>query len=198
MRTCHVPGCDRRVHSRNMCTGHRQRHARGERGEHLARPFRYSRSRQRSVADRFWEKVEKRGPLECWPFRAGGVTRSGHRMISVDGTMKGVHRISWELHHGEIPADQVVCHRCDNPPCVNPAHLFLGTIAVNNADRDMKGRHVPLPGEANGQAKLTSADVREIRDMLSKKVPQRRIAQKFGVHQSLICLINTGKAWSHV
>lgn len=178
---CVIEGCERAAYSRGLCRAH-----------HTPVQIRGD------LAARFWSKVDKRNPDECWVFTAGGVVRSGHRMMWVDGGMRGAHRVSWELHHGPIPDGMSVCHRCDNPPCVNPAHLFLGTPTENTADRDAKGRHVALPGSDNGAAKLTEDDVREIRRMLDNRVPQRRIAQRFGVHQTLISLINVGKAWTHV
>jgi hypothetical protein len=108
------------------------------------------------------------------------------------------HRVSWELANGPIPEGLLVCHRCDNPPCVNPAHLFLGTQADNLADRDAKGRAVYRRGSKNGAAKLTEESVRHIRRRLKEGELQKTLAAEYGVSQSLIAQIRKGQVWGHV
>lgn len=101
----------------------------------------------RTLEERFWQKVNKAGPLHptlgtpCWVWTASG---DGHGYGRIATTMAQgpvkVHRVSWELHNGPIPPGLHVLHRCDNPPCVNPAHLFLGTFSDNMMDKCLKGR----------------------------------------------------------
>lgn len=90
------------------------------------------------AVERFWAKVDKSG--ECWEWLAHK-TDCGYGRISIGGEMLSAHRVSWSIHFGPIPPGLCVCHKCDNKLCVNPSHLFLGTITDNNRDKSAKGRH---------------------------------------------------------
>lgn len=146
----------------------------------------------------FWSRVDRRGPGECWPW-TGFRQPKGYGRLSWNGHGRAAHRLAWELTHGPIPDGLHACHTCDNPPCCNPTHLFLGTIADNNGDALAKGRRiVPLKrGSTNGQARLTEAQVGEIRS-LRGVVPQRALAARFGVSDATVCRAQTGVNWSHV
>lgn len=89
---------------------------------------------------RFWSNVTVGEPNACWPW-TGRVSRDGYGRIKGLGQSWVASRLSWTIHFGDVPAGLVVCHRCDNPPCVNPAHLFLGTHKDNAQDSVRKGRH---------------------------------------------------------
>src|SRR5262245_17887722 len=108
-------------------------------------------TRVRPLAERFWPKVDKRGADDCWPWMASTM-RGGYGEIRISRRYVPAHRVAYELTIGPIPDGQLCCHRCDNPPCCNPGHLFLGTTAENNADCLIKGRHVPPRGEMSGKA----------------------------------------------
>lgn len=157
-----------------------------------------------SLADRHGTHVDRSGgPDACWPW-TGPTDRKGYGRLSRGRRGEGMaaaHRVAWELAHGPIPGGLCVCHRCDNPPCCNPAHLFLGTIADNNQDMTEKGRHgvSDVRGEAHGNAKLTTEKVREIRARWAAGgVSQRGLAADYGVSQREVWDVIHGIAWAHV
>lgn len=135
----------------------------------------------------------------CWLWN-GTKKRAGYGVIVVGGRGPRrhylAHRVSWERAFGAIPSGKVVCHKCDQPSCVNPAHLFLGTSADNVSDMVRKGRHAK--GEHHGCAKVSEADVREIRSLHSGGMSQLGIARQFGISNSTIHLIVKGRLWAHV
>ena len=152
-----------------------------------------------STEARFWAKVDVRGAGDCWEW-TGSRTSFGHGRLSIRaGKLDGAHRIAWTIHHGPIPAGHVVRHDCDNPPCVNPAHLRLGTAADNRADMYRRGRarggSVSRPGELNPVAKLTTDQVAEIRAMAGS-CTQRALAARFDISPAQVSRILNGKRWA--
>lgn len=141
-----------------------------------------------SPSRRFWSKVVK--SEGCWNCIAPG--NHGYGRFRLDNRHMMAHRVAYELTHGKIPNGACVCHKCDNRKCCNPSHLFLGTLAENNADRDRKGRQARQRGESHGGAKLTEAQVLEIR---SATDTQKQIAIKYGVTRATVAVIRRRERW---
>lgn len=137
----------------------------------------------------FWKKVDKKSNSDCWLWTASR-NAFGYGIIS---GMRA-HRMAWILFVGDIPEKMCVLHKCDNPSCVNPHHLFIGTYADNNRDKMLKGRARGGvgKGELSSRKKLTKSQVYEI---LISTSPQKEIARRFNVSQSTISLIKTYKTW---
>jgi hypothetical protein len=122
----------------------------------------------------------------------------GYPQIRINGKTKRLSRVMYELNYGQIPEGKLICHRCDNPACVNPNHLFLGTHQENMNDMKSKKRQAFQKGSQNGQAKLNEEKVLEIKQLLAEKKTNKEIAEKFGVSQHHISGIKIGRCWSHV
>jgi len=143
----------------------------------------------------FWARVDQSGgPDACWPWTAS-LKKNGYGQVWIDGKPAYAHRFSWELAHGPVPNGLKVLHSCDNPPCVNQAHLFLGTSLVNSADMVSKGRQAR--GEQNGMARLGEREVIEIRTLREAGYFLREIAERMGVSIPTVHQVLTGRTWSH-
>jgi hypothetical protein len=140
----------------------------------------------------------------CWSW-AGPIAHGGYPVMSCDknlGSDRG-HRASWIIHKSAIPKGLYVCHKCDNPICTNPNHLWLGTAKENNDDKIAKCRQAnTVPphkrGEENGSAKLNEIQVKEIRILLEKGLTSRAIGMQYGVSKTTILRIKNGKNWKHI
>lgn len=187
---CSAPDCDRSPHAKGLCQTHLHRFRRY--GDFEIRQVRGT------AEERFWPKVERGSPGDCWEWTAKK-SKEGYGSIW-DGSVRKLvlsHRLSFELHKGEIPEGMVVQHDCDNPGCVNPDHLTLGTHKTNADDKMSKGRWKPtgLRGEQIANARLTESQVRQIKRMTGT---HDAVAAKFGVCAATIWNIRTGRTWRHV
>ncbi len=161
MKLCSVPGCESKSRTLGLCNKHALRLKLTGTTDPGARAH-------ASLEERFWRRVQKAGPNECWEW-TGGKAPNGYGIISKGGKSAGAmsaHRASYMIANGApAPSDLVVMHSCDNRGCVNPNHLRLGTVRDNTADMDAKGRRrtvAPL-GEGNGKSVLNADLVRYIR-----------------------------------
>lgn len=156
--------------------------------------------KKQPIEKRFWSKVDVRSDDECWLW-TGVKADFGYGHLKREVGFWKAHRLSWTLHYGPIPDGLCVCHKCDNPPCVNPKHLFLGTQADNSRDMWRKGRakvkggfsHINAKGEHNGRAKIKDCQVQEIRNLYKSGKSQQSIANLYGVGQTQISRIVRGE-----
>lgn len=201
MRICSVEGCGKKHYANNYCHLHNQRWKR------LGDPLDPgSRLYGLTVPERFWARVDKSAGEEgCWPY-TGRINADGYG-IFWDGTkhesganrLMGAHRYSFILNHGEVPEGKEVCHSCDNPPCVNPQHLYADTHA-SNASRAWKlGRNTPRYGEDNPKSKMTVEKVTAARELYATTdMTINDIARRFGVTGTAMGHILKGHYWKQV
>jgi hypothetical protein len=170
-----------------------------------------------TLALRFWEKVNKKGPRKrgmtsrCWLWTASTRNEHGYGAIVVDGKPRLAHRVAWELVHGPIPDGKKVLHKCDTPACVR--HLFLGTQKDNVADcarknrrRFARGEHsgrythpeATARGEQHGNSKLTTEKVLRLRALRAGGTKQRALSALFGISLFTVRSIIDRRTWSHI
>lgn len=159
-----------------------------------------------NVPDRFWSKVDVGIPIVCWPYMGQRLPK-GYGLFYANGRKGLAHRFVVEMEHGPIPAGMLVCHHCDNPSCVNPNHLYLGTQVQNIADMFRRGRaptaeyrsavglKVARRGTDHHNSKLDADKVRAIRVTVGSS---SEVAKIFGVSRRTIGFIRQGLIWKHV
>lgn len=188
--SCSVSGCQRKYYALGFCEMHWRRNRK------YGSPL--EGRNHAPLEERFWRYVDKRDPDECWEWTAKR-ERNGYGRIQVGGkgsSQLGAHRVSFRLANGYDP--EVVMHSCDNPACVNPAHLKSGTYSENTQDMIRKGRWrggVSL-GTDNALAKLDPDKVRFIR--ANPDMTHAALARMFGVGCTVIRMVRSGRTWKHV
>src|SRR5688500_4687256 len=152
--------------------------------------------KRKPLPDRLWSYVDRSDPAGCCPW-VGHVGVGGYGVIRIEGRNARAHRIAWQISHPDEPPltpVETICHRCDNPPCCRPDHLFRGTPAANSADMTAKGRQAR--GRALWSVKLTESQAVEIRERYAAGgVRQVDLATEFGVSQPQISSIIRGVSW---
>jgi len=149
----------------------------------------------KTTPEKFWGRVDSSGGEHaCWPW-LGYITQDGYGLVGFERRQRGTHRVAWQLANGPIPDGLWVLHRCDNPPCCNPAHLFLGSVADNNRDRHAKGRTRGWAGR-NGPAhhfyRVTPAMLAVAREMRARGWTQQRIADHLNISRGRVAHIVSG------
>lgn len=155
---------------------------------------------KKPTEERFWSKVQILQENECWIWQ-GSTNRAGYGRIFVErGKYEMTHRFSYFLHYGIEPSKYQVCHSCDNPPCVNPHHLWLGTATENAQDCKNKGRHNygTAQGESHPNVSLTDAQVIEIRNLFANCRTIQEIATQYEMSHGAISHIVKGRSWKHL
>ncbi|MFI5769605.1 helix-turn-helix domain-containing protein [Streptomyces sp. NPDC051658] len=189
-RLCSVPDCSKPHRRNDMCDTHDQR---------MKRTGTTDAPKRQTFAERFWTKVDRRGPDECWLWTAA-LNEHGYGVMRPDtqrrnGPTVKAHRVSLQLAGIEIEGLYVL-HSCDNPPCVNPRHLSTGTAAENSADMVNKGRNAR--GSRRHTHKLTEAQIPEIRARAAAGELQKVLAAEYGVSRPTISHVVNRRGWLHV
>lgn len=189
IEACEIPECAKPAPNGRLCgmhTSRKRRHGTTEppKGAHASPRVRY-------------ERFVIRNAEGCWGWR-GAVDKAGYASLSPFRA----HRLSYELFKGPIPEGLSVLHHCDNPPCTNPDHLFVGTHADNMADATAKGRLLGRPNRPRGEAvknsKLTEEKVRELRRLAAAGWRTVDLAARYGISEDAVWLVKAGKRWAHV
>ncbi len=146
---------------------------------------------------RFWRNVKREAGAEsCWNYQLS-TNKDGYGHGYFDGKVTDAHRIAWALYKGQISDGLQVLHKCDNPACCNPDHLFLGTHLDNMRDKAIKGRARPLKGENSNFHKLTDANVLFIRSN-QNSFTGKKFSEMFSVTEGAISKVLNGKTWKHL
>ncbi len=194
MKNCSVETCERRAVRHGWCKMHAARWDRTGDPEGLIRSGGWYEPLGDKLRRIGWT-ITSNG---CWEWR-GYRTKQGYGQIAVPGTRKSVpvHRVAYETWIGPIPDDQpIVRHKCDNPPCINPEHLEIGTQADNVQDKVVRGRCIR--GESLSWAKMTDETVLEMRQKFSSGISRAILAKQYGISWSMADKICSGKSWTHL
>jgi hypothetical protein len=191
-RACSFPGCDRPFSCKGYCASHYEQ-------KRLGRQLTAIKPITR-IGTPFWDRVDiPADPDACWEWKAGTRGGDGRGCIRWNGRTQSAYRVAWELTNGPIPAGMWICHACDNPPCVRPDHLFLGTPKDNTQDmwskgRAYTGRRPSRYGDAHHQTRYPDALIAEIRARHASGETQIQLIRSTGISQSQMSRILNGQS----
>ncbi len=196
MKNCSIEGCSKPVRARGWCNKHWARWNR--RGSPFVVFTNYDKApKYDSLKDYLFDSFDIKNSDECWIWKRS-FKKFGYGNAWWKGKHHSAHRLVYEYYNGEIPFSMNVCHKCDNPKCVNPNHLFLGSYLENNRDRKTKGRNSNTNGEKNPFSKLNDNQVIDIKKRLKDGESVRLLADKFKVNYHTIHKIKIGINWKHI
>lgn len=194
IKQCKVTGCIQKAYCRGFCTTHYMRWK--THGDAL---IKNKFQQDIPLEERFWSKVDMRNPFECWPWLAALRRKDeGYGAFWINGRHQPASRIAYILIFNDVPVDIQVCHKCDNPNCCNPEHLFVGTNVDNARDRDNKGRGAVGEKRRTSTWHFCKTAVMFIRRLIKNKaLKQIEVAKMFNVHRSVINNLIKGRTYAH-
>ncbi len=197
IRLCSIEGCGNKHRGLGFCEKHYTRYLKYNDPYIISIRPSYTFNDCQTLDELFEVAVEKLTESGCWIWM-GRLDKYGYGAINWNGKEYKAHRLSYQHFEGEIPLNHGICHKCDNPSCVNPTHLFVGTQLDNVRDMHAKKRANKAFGENSSKAILTEANVREIRLMIQQNFTNVEIARKFNISAEAICGIKANRNWRHV
>ncbi len=192
---CSTDNCTNKARSRGLCSKHYLKSWRKSSLPNIK--MKYTTTAASIRFDKFFKKPND---VLCWEW-IGAKTKHGYGTFYVEKNKPVLaHRFSYELYKGKIKQGYVICHSCDNPSCVNPNHLWEGTISDNNLDCLKKGRHKSprLNGEKHGKHKLSEKQVIKIKEMQKEGISQRNIAKNFNISFQHVSKLINAQRWAHL
>jgi hypothetical protein len=188
-RYCRVDGCDRTILARGLCSKHYSRF-KSHGDTEIVKVTHFKGSLKDRII--FWSKKDDK--TGCWNWQ-GARNSDGYGNTTIDNKSVGAHRAAYMAFKGEIPKGMSICHKCDNPACCNPDHLFLGTHTDNIRDMHVKGRANICHGEKCGQSKISRKDAVSIYVSQFLGIPTKELSKKYGIVRDYVRYIQRKKSW---
>lgn len=192
-KQCTVITCDRSLEALDYCKMHLKRFKRNGSPERVRRTF--LKGSGDTPEDRFWCRVSRGDMDKCWEWQ-GYTSALGYGVVWCEGKLRKAHRAAWFYLHGVFPV-KCLLHKCDNPKCVNPHHLFEGTVAENNQDKVLKNRQ--SKGVRSNRTHLKDSDIRAIRNRYQpRKITHQMLATEFHISTRTVYEIVKRRGWKHI
>ena len=188
-KTCTIDGCDIKHYGKGYCMKHFGRFR--DHGENKSSWYDFSET------ERFYQKTKLNQNTGCLEW-TGGLNTWGYGQASINKTTKLAHRHSYEISVGEIPKGMLCCHHCDNPKCIEPSHLFIGTNADNAKDKVLKNRQKSMKGESCVTHKLKDCNIRALRELNKSGMKISVITDLFRISRTQAYRIINNQSWAHV